>query len=381
MARWSAPSTMRAASAAQPGAAPSPPDSSPGNACRSPASPFRSPAGVSHLRMLDFHHLHCLPAFLAQAMQESNGTLFCGDGRDHSVAQARKWTTALRKHSHLTVVGALTGDAFSSVLKKICQLVITDPPPFPARRFLSVGGLLLVVGFVLFVLDGDQQKAPLPSSATREIPADLPPDATASGGPVRDVSSARAIASKSLSPDGIISTEEQRLIEKGLLKIEAEMRKVETANQTVVYDREVPGGYAVIIRMTPPTTDQMGGVSNILSAAMQNFVTGSQAGERMRERGLWMIDQYANYPKRVKMLSFSGTSDGARALLMEYFVDDEKLVMRDAVGRYRIPNPPRAVVREDSDLTKPDSWGARRYSHVFTVVGKSPGEGPGGTDR
>lgn len=132
-----------------------------------------------------------------------------------------------------------------------------------------------------------------------------------------------------------------------------------------MYDQAIPEGHAVTIQVSPPTAAQGEEMYQHLSTALAQFPEGSPAAKELRQRGLRSIHNFAFYPKKVKMLCVSVRDDGERASLIEYFVDDERLVMRDENGRYEAPLPPRSVLREDAKFGRLESWARKRYHHLI----------------
>jgi hypothetical protein len=162
-----------------------------------------------------------------------------------------------------------------------------------------------------------------------------------------------------------MTDEEKKALDAELTAIEALARKIEGSHKAVIYDSVRTDGHLLRIRIKPPNKEELGSLYDALIHALKRFTAESFAETQMRNRGLTLINDYAAYPKEVKVIGVMERSDGTVSELYEWYVTDEKLVLPDANGNLPMPLPPQAVMRVDSDYRGPKSWAARRYSHVL----------------
>ena len=163
----------------------------------------------------------------------------------------------------------------------------------------------------------------------------------------------------------ILDEEDEQKVVTALRNIQEVGDKIEIANSTTVYDKKLPLQSLRIIKIIPPSEKQLASLHAKIGSGLTGLAKNSAADKQMRERGMEIVSNYAVYSKKVKLIVLSEFHDGSKSRLSEFYVDDESLVTPNGEGAYDIPLPPKGVMRFDEQFGKSDSWGARRYAHLF----------------
>jgi hypothetical protein len=165
-----------------------------------------------------------------------------------------------------------------------------------------------------------------------------------------------------------ISAEQQKVIHDRQQRFEASLQRVEIANTAVVYDRDWPVSQQVVMRVLPPSSEQLNQIYTDLSQAVKEMPPDSAAEEKIRETLLKLVFDYFTYPKSTKMLSVIFKKDENRVIeIAEYFVDDEALFVFKSNGDISYPPGDRSIFRLESNFGDPRSWVTKRYSHLIEI--------------
>ena len=224
-----------------------------------------------------------------------------------------------------------------------------------------------VFAVLFFAFFGGGKKSPTREAGPELAKGNTP--AASSTESWRDGAEGRALedSPQSGSRDAEIPGSQKKTIDEGLAQILASLHEAELANKNIIYENQSPEFHTVRLRVVPPNVEQLGRIYGGLSRALEALPPGSPAEKQMRERGMELINRFVLYPKPVKVLGFGERNDGTIADFFEWYVADEKMLMPNEKGMLPIPLPPQAVMRSDPDISKPDSWAAKRYSHLFSI--------------
>jgi hypothetical protein len=198
------------------------------------------------------------------------------------------------------------------------------------------------------------QSEPLPSATPVEKPGEVVTK--------RGVHMSHNRAKPQPTP-GMIDEREKKIIDESLVKIETKLKVFEKVNSAIVYDRNFPISHITIIKITPPSADQMAEIYADLSKSLEYLPKNSAIEQVLRSRGTRLINDYISFPKEMKMLRILSRNDGSYDSLTEHYVNDEALVMQGEDGGYNVPLP----MHIDEHLSDSGSWAAKRYSHLIAV--------------
>jgi hypothetical protein len=163
------------------------------------------------------------------------------------------------------------------------------------------------------------------------------------------------------------SAESEVLIAQGLERLRSLGQEIESKNTTTLYDLKNSQAHNLTLKITPPSDDQLASLYGEMAKSLSALPEGSRIRTKLHEKGLKQINEFAAYPKPIKLLHVCVRHDGAASILMEYFVNDESLLRPDENGRYEVPLPPRSVMRCDDQFGKGDSWATKRYAHLLSI--------------
>ena len=160
----------------------------------------------------------------------------------------------------------------------------------------------------------------------------------------------------------------EAMIAQGLLeKLQSLGQEIESKNMTTLYDAKNAQAHNLILKITPPSDDQLASLYEALGKNLSTLPEGTRFKTKLHEKGLKQINEFAAYPKPTKLLRVCLRHDGAASFLMEYFVNDENLIRPDENGGFQVPLPPLSVMRYDEEFGKGDSWATKRSAHLLLI--------------
>lgn len=153
-----------------------------------------------------------------------------------------------------------------------------------------------------------------------------------------------------------------------LANVKAALEEIEKANATTILDKEFPGGFITVVRVTPPTPAQEAVIYDQLSKGQQQLSDNLPAEEDLSNAFMKVNIRYVSYPKKIKVLKVTVPKDASlNVKLLEFYVDDESLCLPDDDGRLVMPASKDAIVHIDEDYGGENSWAGKRYSHLISI--------------
>lgn len=163
-----------------------------------------------------------------------------------------------------------------------------------------------------------------------------------------------------------ISQSENEIIINFTDEVKHSFEAIESANSSVVYTKELLISQIQQIKVLPPSLDQLDPIYAGFSRTVKLLNKGSPADIKLRKEFKSLINEYAFYPRPVKILDIVVPTDKSKAAkFLELFVNDESECKPNEEGILTIPRNPE--IKGDEDYFGKNSWAQKRYDHLLTI--------------
>lgn len=136
--------------------------------------------------------------------------------------------------------------------------------------------------------------------------------------------------------------------------------KIEKENSNAYFQKHFPGRNITCISITPPTADQIGQISKIISLQMGGAPISDDMHRELHQRLMAIYNEHVIFKKAFRVLYLEQSDDGAGVRLTEAEYDSLKSAVPSESGAITMNGAVRVY-----DLTK-DAW-KMRYGHVVSI--------------
>lgn len=146
--------------------------------------------------------------------------------------------------------------------------------------------------------------------------------------------------------------------------LQASWKLIEKKNGELLSDTSYEGGRVVVFRLTPPTSEQIGRLSQAAGELLAGVKAAKVDDRNIRESVTRSLRKLTAFEKKYRYLYFTVPHDTSKsAILME--IDSDLDVL--PIGSSGSLNLTNLAPRTDSRYGSEKSWGINRYNHFVDI--------------